>query len=91
MASRYGTFNLSATHNTQFSHKSLRRRREGTQEDRRRLEGGLQGCEWPAFLDVARFAPETLARVRIILIEIHAIKKNGMDLTRISSTSCSST
>lgn len=80
MASRYGTFNLSATHNTQSLAQVLE---TATRGNPRKIVDVLkvdcEGCEWPAFLDVARFAPETLARVRIILIEIHAIKKYGMD------------
>lgn len=42
------------------------------------LKIDCEGCEWTAFEQVERRNPRLLSQVRIILLEVHAIKKYGM-------------
>ena len=41
------------------------------------LKIDCEGCEWTAFAEVARRAPNLLSRVRTILLEVHAIQRYG--------------
>ena len=43
------------------------------------LKIDCEGCEWTAFLEVAHRQPKLLSRVRIILLEVHSIKRYGMN------------
>ena len=42
------------------------------------LKIDCEGCEWTAFAEVARRAPNLLSRVRTILLEVHAIQRYGL-------------
>lgn len=42
------------------------------------LKIDCEGCEWTAFTQVARSNPNLLLRVRMIMIEIHAIQRYGL-------------
>ena len=43
------------------------------------LKIDCEGCEWTAFREVERRQPQLLSRVRIIMLEVHSIKRYGMD------------
>jgi len=43
------------------------------------LKIDCEGCEWTAFREVEMRQPRLLSRVRIILLEVHSIKRYGMD------------
>lgn len=43
------------------------------------LKIDCEGCEWTAFREVARRQPLLLSHVRIIMLEVHSIKRYGLE------------
>ena len=75
---RYGGFDLNGTNILPLSAIMSRATAKSASPIVDVLKIDCEGCEWTAFQQVARRAPNLLSRVRTVLIEIHSIQRYGL-------------